>query len=119
MLFYLTLIFACQLVGELVVALTGLPVPGPVVGMIVMLAALAIRRGVPADLARIAETLLGHLSLLFVPAAVGVMLHFRLIGDEWAAMGTALVVSTLLGIVVTGGLMAFALRRQNSRADGK
>jgi holin-like protein len=45
--------------------------------------------------------LLGHLSLLFVPAGVGVMLHVRRLADEGLAIVVALVVSTALSIIVT------------------
>lgn len=111
MLFYLTLIFACQLAGELIVGILAVPVPGPVAGMVIMLGVLGLLRRVPQDLGAIAQTLLGHLSLLFVPAAVGVMLHFRLIGGEWAAMSVAVLVSTLVGIAVTGAVMMVLGRR--------
>lgn len=88
-----------------------MPVPGPVAGMVIMLGVLGLLRRVPQDLGAIAQTLLGHLSLLFVPAAVGVMLHFRLIGGEWAAMSVAVLVSTLVGIAVTGAVMMVLGRR--------
>ncbi len=71
MLEHLTLIFGCQLAGELIVAATGLPVPGPVCGMALLFAGLVIKGGLPAELARVGDALLGNLSLLFVPAGVG------------------------------------------------
>jgi holin-like protein len=107
MLFYLTLIFCCQLIGELVIAATGLPVPGPVVGMALLFVGLLARDAVPDDLSAVADTLIAHLSLLFVPAGVGVMLHARLIGNELVPVSVALVVSTVLTIAVTGILMAW------------
>lgn len=116
MLGYLTLIFICQFAGEFIAGLLSLPIPGPVIGMVLMLALLIAMRKVPPDLGRVAEGLLGHLSLLFVPAAVGVMLHFHLIGSEWMAMSAAIIVSTLIGIAVTGIVMAAMLRRQQQRA---
>lgn len=107
MLTYLTLIFVCQLVGELLVVATGLPVPGPVVGMALMFIALLARGSVPAELGGVADTLIGNLSLLFVPAGVGVMLHARLIGEQLAPISLALIISTVLAIAVTGALMAW------------
>ena len=69
MLGYLTLIFCCQLLGELVVTALGLPVPGPVLGMALLFAGLLTYGSVPADLASTADALLSNLSLLFVPRA--------------------------------------------------
>jgi len=106
MLFYLTLIFCCQLIGELMVAASGLPVPGPVVGMALLFGGLLIRGSIPDDLGAAADALISHLSLLFVPAGVGVMLHIELIGSELLPVSTALVASTILTIAVTGLLMA-------------
>lgn len=106
MLTYLTLIFCCQLAGETLARTLDLPVPGPVVGMVLLFIFLAIKGHVPRDLASVGDGLLKHLSLLFVPAGVGVMLHFRLIGDDWLPIALALIVSTVVTIVVTAWLMA-------------
>jgi holin-like protein len=88
-----------QLVGEVLVQLTGLPVPGPVVGMLLLFIDAGARRGAASWLLReLQQSLLGHLSLLFVPAGVGVMLHFQRLGQEWLAIAVALVASTVLTI---------------------
>ncbi|MDB3936113.1 CidA/LrgA family protein [Granulosicoccus sp.] len=73
MLEYLTLILMCQLVGVFAITGSNLPVPGPVAGMIFLFLFLLIRGHVPDELASVANTLLNNLSLLFVPAGVGVM----------------------------------------------
>ena len=113
MLVYLTLIFSCQLVGELFVTASGLPVPGPVVGMALLFCGLCIHGSIPKNLSVVADALITHLSLLFVPAGVGVMLHIKLIGNELLPISVALVVSTLLTIAVTAGLMAWLGPRQD------
>ncbi len=105
MLFFLTLILACQLAGEVFVVATGLPVPGPVVGMVLLFAGLLVHGGLPDGLAQVADTLLNNLSLLFVPAGVGVMLHVALVAKEWLAISVALVASTILTIIVTALVM--------------
>ena len=107
MLFYLTLIFCCQLVGELFIATTGLPVPGPVVGMAILFLGLLVRGSVPGDLGKVADTLISNLSLLFVPAGVGVMLHAGLIAAELVPITVALVLSTILTIAATGICMSW------------
>ena len=86
-----------------------LPVPGPVVGMGLLFGALALRKGVSMELRQTAQTLLQHLSLLFVPAGVGVMLHFQRIAAEWLPILVALAVSTFATIAATAlVLRAFA-----------
>ena len=105
MLFYLTLIFCFQLLGELLVVALDMPVPGPVVGMALLFLGLLARGSVPESLGEVGDTLIRHLSLLFVPAGVGVMLHAELLGDELLPISVALVISTVLTIAVTGVLM--------------
>lgn len=102
----LTLILVCQLAGELLSAWAGLPVPGPVIGMVLLFVYLMVRGGISDNMAMTADGLLRHLSLLFVPAGVGVMLHFRLLEKDGLAVAAALVVSTLVAIAVTGWVMA-------------
>ena len=116
MLFYLTVIFVCQLAGELIVVGLGLPMPGPVIGMILLFAGLVIRGGIPEGLTRVGDAFLSNLSLLFIPAGVGVVLHMGLIAREAQALGAALFGSTLIAIAVTGLLMHLLTRRQRARA---
>ena len=107
----LTVLLIYQLVGEVLVQLTGLPVPGPVVGMLLLFITLMVRKGAPDVLRGTAQQLLSHLSLLFVPAGVGVMLHFGRLGAEWLALAVALVASTVLTIAVTAVVMRLLQRR--------
>ncbi len=97
----ITLLLLFQLAGEAIALLLALPVPGPVIGMGLLFATLALRSGVPAELRSTAQNLLQHLSLLFVPAGVGVMLHARRMADEWLPLVVALVASTFLTIAIT------------------
>jgi putative effector of murein hydrolase LrgA (UPF0299 family) len=101
----LAVLLLCQLAGELVVATLGWPLPGPVVGMALLFLGLLVKGDVPAPLAETTNGLLAHLSLLFVPAGVGVMTHLTLLGRQWLPLSVSLGVSTLLTIAVTGWLM--------------
>jgi putative effector of murein hydrolase LrgA (UPF0299 family) len=115
----LTIILCCQLLGELIVVGTGLPLPGPVVGMALLFAGLLIRGGVPERLGEVAGALMDNLSLLFVPAGVGVMTHLSLLENQWLPISLSLVVSTLLTIAVTGLAMSALLRvRAPDRREG-
>lgn len=106
----LTLLLVYQLAGEVIVQLSGLPVPGPVVGMLLLFLSLAARGRTPAPLRETAQQLLSHLSLLFVPAGVGVMLHFGRLRAEWLALGVALVASIVLIIAATALVMRLLQR---------
>lgn len=106
----LTLLLLFQLAGEVIVQLFGLPIPGPVIGMALLFAALVIRGEAPEKLRETTNGLLQHLSLLFVPAGVGVMVHLARLGDEWLAIVVALVASTAIALAVTG-LVLSALSR--------
>ena len=101
----LAVLLLCQLIGELIVLYLGIPVPGPVVGMLLLFVGLMIRGNIPEPLAQTANGLLEQLSLLFVPAGVGVMTHLTLLGKQWLPLTASLVISTLLTIAVTGLLM--------------
>lgn len=111
MLSWFTLILVCQLAGELFVTLLGLPFPGPVAGMALLFAILVLRGSVPDDLGKTGDMLLSNLSLLFVPAGVGIMAHFALLKNDWPAISIALIVSTLATIAVTATLMAWLRRK--------
>jgi putative effector of murein hydrolase LrgA (UPF0299 family) len=110
----LTLVFACQLAGELIVATLMWPLPGPVVGMAILFVGLVVNGAVPDDLAAVSAGLLDNLSLLFIPAGVGVMLHAPLLARDGVAIGLALVVSTVLTIAVTALVMARMARPEAS-----
>ncbi len=90
-----------QLLGEIVVRALHLPVPGPVVGML-LLVALLLRRGAPpAWLEPTAQGLLRHLGLLFVPAGVGIITHTDLLARAWLPLLLTLLLGTMLTLVVT------------------
>jgi holin-like protein len=110
----LTILLLFQCAGEVIVHALGLPFPGPVLGMLLLFLALALRGGdVPKDLADASHGILRHLSLLFLPAGVGVMLYWRTLSNSLAPIVVVLLVSTIVTIAVTA-LVVRAL----SRGDG-
>ena len=108
----LLVLLACQLTGETVVHLTGLAVPGPVVGMVVLLLVLRWRRPAEASALVVAPTLLlRHLQLLFVPAGVGVVVYLDQLRSDALPLAIGLWGSWLLGLIVTGLVVSALLRR--------
>ena len=111
MLEYLTLILACQLLGELAVTSANVPFPGPVAGMVLLFLFLLIKGEIPEALSNVSGALLTNLSLMFVPAGVGVMVHFELLGSDALPLSLALIISTLLTIVITAMVMLVLNRK--------
>ncbi len=96
----LTLLLLCQSAGEALARLLQLPLPGPVLGLVLMLALLRLPAArAPVEAA--AGPLLQHLSLLFVPVGVGVIGHLGLVGQYGLRMLLVLLLSTWIGLLVT------------------
>jgi len=106
--FSLLLIF--QLTGEVIARSLGLPIPGPVIGMLLLFLALALRGGPGEDLRTTSQNLLQHLSLLFVPAGTGIMVHLHRVADEWLPLLLSLLLSTVATLFVTALVMKLCQR---------
>lgn len=108
----LSVILICQLIGEVVVRSLRVPVPGPVLGLALLFAAL-IARDRFAVLARgplrdgavegTSKVMLAHLSLLFVPAGVGVVQNLDLLAQRGVAIALVLAASVIVTLLVTAG----------------
>jgi holin-like protein len=107
-----------QLAGEIIARLTGLPLPGPVLGMVLLVIAMSLRPALARKLGSLVDGLLANLGLLFVPAGVGVSLHLGLLRAEWLPILVALIGSTIAGIVVTA-LVYDALSPQERGQEDK
>ncbi|MDR5759717.1 CidA/LrgA family protein [Caballeronia sp. LZ035] len=109
------LVFQC--LGEGLAYLFHLPVPGPVVGMLLLLAWMTLRPTQAAALEGTALELLRHLSLLFVPAGVGIMVSAGALRGDMLAVVLSVAISTALAITVTALVMRAMLRRQRDLSD--
>ena len=94
-------LLVCQLVGEAVVRLVSLPIPGPVVGMALLFVLMLRRAPLPTSLGDTAEGLLRNLSLLFVPAGVGVVQHLGRLGTDGLRLVAVVVLGTVITLAVT------------------
>jgi holin-like protein len=112
----LTILLFFQLIGEMLVRGLGLPVPGPVLGMMLLFLTLRVRGSVPRALGETSQTLLLHLGLLFVPAGVGVMVHYDLIRTAWLPLLVVIVLTTLITLVATAWTMQWLLRLTTTSA---
>ena len=115
----LSLILVCQLAGEVIVRGLGLPMPGPVIGLMFLLI-LLLARDRFAVLARgplredgvenASRGLLAHLSLLFVPAGVGVVQKLDLVAAHGSAVAVVLALSVIVTLLVTVATFLVASR---------
>jgi putative effector of murein hydrolase LrgA (UPF0299 family) len=89
-----------QSVGEVLSRGFSLPLPGPVLGLMLLVPALRFSL-VREPVADCADFLLSHLSLLFIPVGVGVMTHLALLSQYGGRMLVVIALSTWIGLAVT------------------
>jgi holin-like protein len=122
--FALTILVGAQLLGEVLRRLLHLPLPGPVIGMFILAVALVTRaqgwiaptETGPSSLDKTATALISNMGLLFVPAGVGIIAELSVLRRDWFPILTALLMSTVLGLVVTGVGMHRIMRRAELHA---
>lgn len=112
----LTLLLAFQLAGELITGISGLPLPGPVLGMAMLFIALLIKGGPSESLKTTSNSILQNLSLLFIPAGTGVLLHLNRLADDWLPLLLSVVLSTGLAMAVTALVIKALHKPQKSTA---
>lgn len=115
-------LLTCQLVGEFAVHVLSVPIPGPVVGMVLLFVVLQLRKpGPAAGVVRAADLLLRHLQLLFIPAGAGVVVYLSLLAQSWLPVLGGLVISWLAVLLVTAGVGVgtLSLERRFRRNGGE
>lgn len=105
------LLLAFDLLGRSLVTAFALPVPGPVLGMLLLLLALIVYGRVPSGLAQVSEQILRYLVLIFLPAAVGIYFLRDLSGHDWLALTVAMIIGTLISLALTALLLNWLIRR--------
>jgi holin-like protein len=109
-------LFLMQVAGEALVRFSGLPLPGPLVGMLFMLFGLIALGRVPEGLRLTTQHLLRHLMLLFVPSVAGIIAYFGSLQREWLPFIAACVGSAALTLVVTMLVFQWMLKRGGPKA---
>jgi holin-like protein len=114
-------LFVFLAIGELIVWLTGIPIPSSIIGMLLLTAALQFKIVKLRWVQRVSDFLVNNLGFFFVPAGVGLMLCLDILADSWLPIVVSVVVSTILIIFVTGHVHQWVrnyLARNNSNKDG-
>lgn len=122
--FLLILVFQC--VGEGIKAITGIFLPGAVIGMLLLFTALCLGSGrfsffkastVPESLDKASQQLITLLPLLFMPAAAGVFFLDERFNQQWLAIGVAVVVGTVLSLLFNVVVMRRCIGRDNKEGQ--
>ena len=101
--------------GEVIARFLFQLVPGPVIGLMLLLGFLAWRGEVPEGVELVSSAFMRYLGVLFVPAAVGVVMYWPHLQRQALAIAAALIVSVLATIAVSA-LLAKLLARKDSDA---
>jgi putative effector of murein hydrolase LrgA (UPF0299 family) len=111
----LALLLSCQLAGEILARSLALPMPGPVVGLILLAVVLLVwvqrrpdLKGTLLD--KVTTFLVGGLGLLFVPTGVGVVQQLGLLGDYGVGIVLTLIISAVLTMLATVGAFLLVKR---------
>ena len=101
MILTIALLLSFQLAGIVIAAITGAPVPGSVIGMVLFLFALMTVNGLLEKTLPVVNVLLAHFALLFVPAGVGIIEYGDVILREWLPISAAILGSSVLALTTT------------------
>ncbi|WP_218240492.1 CidA/LrgA family protein [Comamonas fluminis] len=116
MLYALATLFAFNLLGELLVRVSGLPLPGALVGTLLLLIGLLFYKRLPKPLEDTAQVLLQNMMLLFIPVIAGVMLEFDHLRREWLPFVLSCVVGAAVTFTATALTFRFFLQRERAKS---
>ncbi len=120
--FGLAILVGFEMMGEVVSHLTPVKAPGAVIGMVLLTAVLVLRDAraksqdqdtqEPTALDRVADAMIGNMGLMFIPAGVGIVAQLGLVNANAVALTTAVIVSTVAGLVATGAVFVRVMGSQ-------
>lgn len=108
------IIVGCQLIGEVIVMTTDFPIPGAVLGMIILLVGISIKGYITTTLDEAASILIKNLGLLFIPSGAGISIYITLIANQWDIILIASVTSTILTLVSCAWVFKILDRKQKN-----
>ena len=99
------IIFAIYLLGELLSSLLHLPIPGNILGMVILFILLCTNIVKVDNISNVTRFLLDHLSFFFIPAGVGLMASIGVIKSTWWQLLVVCISTTIIIIGVTGTIV--------------
>jgi|SRR5690625_843489 len=115
MIWSFTALVALLLAGNSLSAWLNIPVPGALIGLVLLLLALLVVGRVPKPMGKLTNHLLAHLMLLFIPAVVAIITQVDRIATEWLAFVAACLGATVITTVVTAATLRYMLKRQQRK----
>lgn len=111
-------IVICYFAGYMVSEVFHLPIPANVLGLLFLLLLLTLRWIKLSDVEGVADFIISHLALIFVPSAVGIMEYFGLFRANFVKIMVPWVVACIVGYAVTGWVTQLAIRAQERGEKG-
>ncbi|MCF0221976.1 MAG: CidA/LrgA family protein [Fibrobacter sp.] len=115
----IAVIFAICLSGEFLNRVAGIPIPGNILGMIILLILLCSKIIKPEQISSVSGFFLNHLALFFLPPSIAIMTVGDDILSQWPTLLILCIVLTLITMAVTGLTTQFFIGRQEKRANIK
>lgn len=109
----------CQIIGDLIARSLSIPIPGPILGILLLLLYFLWRGEIPEDIARAGDLLIAWLPFLILPAGAGIILYLGALASEAFAILVALLVSTVIALGCTALIARALIRRRETRAISK
>ena len=105
------LIFGIYYIGEFLTAFLNLPIPGNLVGMLLLFLLLCCNVVKLKQVSTVSDFLLSHLSFFFIPAGVGLMSNFSLIANAWFPIIIVCAITTIITMGVTGKVVQLIMKK--------
>ncbi|WP_291650368.1 CidA/LrgA family protein [Clostridium sp.] len=109
------IILGIYLIGELISKVLSLPIPGNILGMIILLALLCSKIVKVEKVETVSNFFLDHLAFFFIPAGVGLITSFDSIKDSLILIILLCIITTSIVIVVTGSVVQFVMNLQKTK----
>ncbi|MCU4164675.1 CidA/LrgA family protein [Carboxylicivirga caseinilyticus] len=109
----LLIILSINFAGELLSEALSLPLPGSIIGMLILLTFLLLGLVKEEHIAETASFLLDNMPFFFIPAGVSVMVSYQFLEGHLAATISTIVLSTLFVMIITGLITQFLIKKKN------
>jgi holin-like protein len=113
----LLIILSINFLGEFLSNFLSLPLPGSIVGMLILLILLFTQLLKPDDIAETADFLLNNMAFFFIPAGVGVLVSYTLLSGSYFESVASIVLSTVVVMLVTGGVTQFLVKKETKNGE--
>lgn len=106
-----------SLIGELISNIIKLPIPGSVIGMIILFIFLELKLIHMKKIEKVGEFLIENLGILFVPAGVGIMVKFNFIKEIWLSFFVIAIITTVISLIITVKIVEFVKLKFEGEED--